>query len=507
MLLKGLSMSELLTNCFKASFPAIAIQTSEETRALGDVISAAKAAKRDVYTWSATEGVAKVGESPIEDTQDLEAACKMFRKERSVFILLDPHTWPFDRSPPMIRALKDLLMWGPTKGSSVVILSPECKPHPTIEKMVTIMEYDLPSPDDLRRVSEGIIASTKAKIAPASDEVIRALSGLSTSEAENALTLSLIETKSFDQRVIYREKIKSVKRTGLLDIIDPDPRGLAAIGGLDALKAWISKRTKIWSPEAKAYGLSPPKGVMLVGLPGTGKSLCTKAIGTSLGIPTLLLDMGSMFNSLIGESQARIRDALKLATALAPIVLVLDEIDKGLAGSTGSGESDGGTTKKVLGTLLTWMQNRTAPVFLVVTANDVTNLPPEFLRKGRFDEIWAVDLPDAKARAEILAIHIKGKGRDPRKFDLEAIAKATETFVGSELEAVLEGAMHTAFDEGREVLTTDLLVEAKVTIPLATTAKEQVENLRNWAQKRARDASGSRNNSASSSVTLGQRSI
>jgi SpoVK/Ycf46/Vps4 family AAA+-type ATPase len=301
--------------------------------------------------------------------------------------------------------------------------------------------------------------------------------------------LSVIEKGDFDPVVIYREKTKAVKKSGLLDIAEADPRGLDAIGGLDALKSWIKRRRRVWSDEARAFGLPQPKGILLIGVPGTGKSLSAKSIGTALGVPTLRLDVGSLFNSLVGESEARTRDALKLAEALAPCVLWIDEIDKGLAGSGGSGGGDSGVTKRVFGSIISWMQERRRSVFMVATANDVTGLPPELLRKGRFDEIFAVDLPSHEERVAILAIHLKGRQRDPKKFDLEAIADVTDTFTGSEIEACLDEGLFAAFDEGGELETSHLLAAAGSIVPLAVTAKEQIEGIRAWAKSRARFAS------------------
>jgi SpoVK/Ycf46/Vps4 family AAA+-type ATPase len=225
-----------------------------------------------------------------------------------------------------------------------------------------------------------------------------------------------------------------------------------------------------------------------VGVPGTGKSLCAKCIGTALNVPTLRLDIGSLFNSLVGEREARTRDALKLAEALAPCVLWVDEIDKGLAGSQG-GSGDSGVTKRVFGSIISWMQERKRSVFLVATANDVTGLPPEFLRKGRFDEIFAVDLPSESERKAILTIQLKARKRDPKKFDLDAICALSNTFTGSEIEATLDEALFRAFDQNKQLETQHLLDSTKEIVPLAVTAKEQIENIRAWARSRARFAS------------------
>lgn len=485
-------MRAQLTNYFRAGYPAVAVQTTEETRACADIVAAAKSLGRSIVTWSAMEGMIDVSNAvrKIQDTEDLMAACAQ-RLPKTVFILRDPQTWPFDRDPVLARAFRDFIAAGPIEGSSVVILAPQYRPHPTVEKLVTVVDYELPAAADLRAIVVGIAQSAGKPMPEAVqlDAVIRALGGLTTTEAENALALSLVETGQFATEIIYREKCAAVRKSGLLDIVEADPRGLAAVGGLDVLKAWIRKRTRVWSPEAAAFGLPQPKGLLLVGVPGAGKSLTARAVGTALGVPTLRLDVGTLFNSLVGESEARTRDALKLAEALAPCVLWIDEIDKGLAGSGGSGAGDSGVTRRVFGNIISWMQERKRPVFMVATANGVEGLPPELLRKGRFDEVFAIDLPSAKEREAIFTIHITKRGRDVRQFALSTLAQATQNFTGSEIEAVLDEAMFLAFDEGHELTTDDVVTAAQSIIPLAQTAKEQIDGIRRWAQQRARFAS------------------
>ena len=484
-----MNMKKILVNYMKAAYPGLAIQTTEEARAMTDVIAAAKEAKRSIVTWSATEGLKKIddGVKDIDDTEDLVPATKKRFKE-TVYIFRDPHTWPFDRDPILARSFRDLLAWAPTEGACVIVIAPEFKPHATFEKLVTVLDYTLPSKDDLRKICQGI-AESASKSIPVSDEVLRALGGLSTTEAENALALSLVETGTFDSKVIYREKVQAVKRSGLLEIVDPDARGLSAIGGLDELKDWITKRRKAYTPAAESFGLPAPKGIMLVGVPGTGKSLSAKAIGTALEVPTIKLDIGALFNSLVGESEARTRDALRLAEAMSPCVLWIDEIDKGLAGSSGTGSGDSGVTRRVFGTVISWMQERRRPVFLVATANQVEGLPPELLRKGRFDELFAVDLPNEVERSAIFSIHIGKRRRKIEMFDLAMLVKSTEGFTGAEIENVLDEAMFNAFDCGSDITTEIICSAAKKTQPLSTTAKEKIEEIRAWAKTRARFAS------------------
>ena len=483
-----MNMKEMLSNYFRAGYPGIAVITSEEQRAITDVLAAAKIAERNVATWSATEGLRFVTPSPREvtDTADLLAACSD-RTNETVYIFRDIAGWPFDRDPILTRAFRDMLNWAPGAGSCVVAIGPIYKPHITVEKTMIVVDYSLPTPDDYQKIADAIMESAGKKFNGNAPAVLRALSGMSTPEAENALALSLVETGELSPDVIYREKIQSVKKSGLLEIIDADPLGLSGIGGLDEMKSYLKERSDSYGPEAEAYRLDAPEGILIVGVPGTGKSLTAKAVGTVFKVPTIKMDMGSLFNSLVGESESRTREALKLAEAMAPCVVWIDEIDKGLAGASGSGSNDSGVTKRVFGTIITWMQERKRPVFLVATANDVTSLPPELIR--RWDEIFAVDLPNRIEREEIFNIQLRKRGRMKMVVD-RLMIDATEGFTGSEIERVVKAAMFTAFsDSRREFNSTDMIAAARKTTPLSVTMKEKVDDIRKWAKTRARFAS------------------
>ncbi|OYT75045.1 MAG: ATPase, partial [Armatimonadetes bacterium JP3_11] len=260
-------------------------------------------------------------------------------------------------------------------------------------------------------------------------------------------------------------------------------------GGLDLLKEWLRKRRASLSREAREFGLPAPKGVLLLGVQGTGKSLSAKAIANLWGLPMLRLDVGRVFGSLVGASEANMRAAIRTAEAVAPCILWIDELEKGFAGVQGSGVSDSGTTARVFATFLTWMQDKRAPVFVVATANDVSQLPPELLRKGRFDEIFFIDLPTLPEREQIFAIHLRKRKRDPAQYDLKTLARATEGFSGAEIEQVVIAGLFTAFDAGRELTTEDMLDEVRHTVPLSVMMREEIEELRTWAQLRTRPAS------------------
>jgi AAA+ superfamily predicted ATPase len=473
----------------KAAFPGVAIQTTEEVRVQGDIIAAAKETKPIVLTWSITEGLRQISPTPKEYEQTTYLPDALAKREAgAIYIIRDVQNLPLKSDPTIVRAIKDFLQWGPARGTIAFFIGSSAPLHPSYEKLITVIDYDLPSKEELAKIAQGIAKSCPKENLTIDESVIRALGGLSTGEAENALSLSFVEKAAFSADVIYREKVGAVRRSGLLEIIAADKNGLDSIGGLENLKAWISKRKRAYTPEAEKFGLPAPKGILLVGCPGTGKSLAAKAIGTALGVPTIKLDIGSLFNSLVGESESRTRDALKLAEAMSPCVLWVDEVDKGLAGSSGSGSNDSGVTRRVFGTIISWMQERNRPVFLVATANQVESLPPELLRKGRFDEIFAVDLPTDQEREEIFKIHINKKGRDASKYNLKTLARHTQDFTGSEIEEVVNGALYEAFDANEELGQIHLVNAAESTVPLSKTAKEQIEGIRSWAKTRARAA-------------------
>jgi len=323
-------MKRRLILYMKAAFPGVAVQTAEEKRIGADILAAAKEAGKSLVKWTATEGMTNVfpGTKAIANTEDPVPALSQ-RLPNTVYMFCDLANFPFDRDPILPRALRDLLTWAPSEGSCIIIVGPSFRPHPTLEKLIVVTDYALPSKDDLKGIAESIAKSAGKKFNGDAENVLRALSGLSTTEAENALALSIVESGKFCPEIIYREKVAGVKKSGLLEIVDPDPRGLDAIGGLDVLKAWITKRKRAFTKEAEEYGLPDPKGIMLVGVPGSGKSLSAKAIGTALGVPTVKLDIGALFNSLVGESESRTRDALKLAellnSAVTEAAAVLDK--------------------------------------------------------------------------------------------------------------------------------------------------------------------------------------
>ena len=287
--------------------------------------------------------------------------------------------------------------------------------------------------------------------------------------------------------IVAREKASEVKKGGLLEIC-PLAASLEDIGGLDVLKAWLLQRRDAFGREAKAYGLPSPKGLLIVGIPGTGKSLTAKATATVFNRPLLKLDAGRLFAGLVGQSESNLRSVIATVEAIAPCVLWLDEMEKGFAGSRSSGATDGGTASRVFGTFLSWLQDRTAPVFVVATANDVTQLPPELLRKGRFDELFLIDLPNQQEREAIWRIQIAKFRREPEKFDIVQLARATEGLTGSEIEQLFIDSLHEAFSRRAEPTDLSIAMLLNDLVPLSKLMSEQIDGLRRWAKGRARRA-------------------
>jgi SpoVK/Ycf46/Vps4 family AAA+-type ATPase len=409
--------------------------------------------------------------------------------ERTIFLLKDYHLFLQDPNPIIVRKLKDVLLEGKTKQKPLIIVGCRLVLPPELEREITVVEFALPGKAALSHVLDGIVESAGIKdLSPKRrDQAIDAACGLTTIEAENAFALSYAQTRTIEASVVAREKAQAVKKSGLLEIIETR-ESLDSIGGLDAMKDWLLKRRHAFTQRAVDYGLPPAKGLLIIGIAGTGKSLSAKVTARVFGVPLLKLDAGRLYGGLVGQSEANLRSVIQTAEAIAPCCLWLDELDKGLAGSKSSGSTDGGTSARVLGSLLSWMQEKTAPVFVVATANDVSQLPPELLRAGRWDALFFVDLPNMDERQAIWSIQIRKHGRNPADFDPGQLAWASDGLTGSEIEAVFVEALYDAFD--RDTEPTDLDIARVLTdfVPLSKTMAESITALRTWATGRARCA-------------------
>jgi SpoVK/Ycf46/Vps4 family AAA+-type ATPase len=344
----------------------------------------------------------------------------------------------------------------------------------------------------LRDIARLVTKNRKATVelnAVQAESLVAAAHGLTLAEAENAFAKAIAQDNRLDGsdlRLILDEKSQVIRKSGLLEYYDTD-QAIADVGGLATLKTWLKRRQNAFSDAARDFGLPSPKGLLLLGVQGCGKSLTAKAIATSWKLPLVRLDMGRIYSGLVGSSEENLRKAIRAVESLAPVVLWVDEVEKGLAGANGGG-GDTGVSARVFGTLLTWLQEKTSPVFVVATANRIESLPPELLRKGRFDEIFFVDLPTEAEREEIIKIQLRKRKRDPAGFPIAELAKATVNFSGAEIEQLVVAGLYDAFADSVELTPAHLFAAAKETPPLAVTMAEDVARLREWARTRTRPA-------------------
>ncbi len=481
----------------RAGHAGLFLCTAEEARAEAIVKAAADELQRPLHAWSATEGFIDTTLGTIQPCPDPAMALDQILdlQDDAVILLRDFGAFLEDKDPVLHRKLRDTLRSARSTGKLLILLGVWKALPAELEREITRLDLALPDPAELDLVLAGIIESAgltgHRDLTPALREAaLAAAGGLTTLEAENAFALSLIESETITPAIIAREKAQTLKKGGLLEVITTT-ESLDSIGGLDRLKCWLLQRREAFTKRARDYGLPLPKGMLVLGVPGTGKSLTAKATASVFGVPLLKLDAGKLFGSLVGQSEANLRSVIQTAEAISPCVLWIDEIEKGFGGTGSSGGSDGGTSSRVFGTMLNWLQDKTYPVFVVATANDVSKLPPEMLRKGRWDELWFVDLPDTRERTAIWDIIIEKFGRNKADFDTSVLARASELHTGAEIEAAFVEALHRGFTEDREPTELDLGEGLIESVPLATTMSESIERLRHWANGRARSASAS----------------
>ncbi|HIW31685.1 MAG TPA: AAA family ATPase, partial [Candidatus Paenibacillus intestinavium] len=422
----------------------------------------------------------------------------------------------------IIQLIKDLIPIAKKNEKHLIFVSSQVDLPQELTKDITFLQFDLPDANTLDSVLHDILSSVAInnlnislkdmtpekqkitinqaieKLGVKEEEryrIVQAALGLTCAEAENAFALTWVEHKSFssDEAVAFVQKIKTqfINSSGMLEYIPPK-FDLDDIGGLDELKKWLVMYQKAFTKEAKAFGLAIPKGVICTGLPGTGKSTAANATSAAWRIPLLRFDIGQIFGSLLGETEKKLRTVLRTAEALAPCILQIEEIEKSLAGISGGSSNDGGTTSRVGATLLTWMQEKTKPVFVFATANDISKLDSALVRKGRFDEIFFIDLPTQDERKSIFTIHIRKRNRNPDRFNLEDLATHSVGYGGAEIESAVEAGLWAAFNDNKRELSTDDILHALAnTKPISITKKESIEALRQWADGRARNASSS----------------
>ncbi|QKW12509.1 AAA family ATPase [Verrucosispora sp. NA02020] len=507
----ALSFRDALSQMLKARFPILYIESAEEQRAVAEVAAVAHDAvlvrtPRAVWTWSLTTGLVQPdGVWRTGTTEPADALDAVLRIDQpSVVIFKDLHTSHGDGERPgnagVVRRLRDVAaaFKSGAMPRTLILVSPVLRIPVELEKDVTIVDFPLPSETEIRQVLEAIIHANSAdgRIQIALDELGRerfakAALGLTLHEAENAFARAMVNDGVLDGRdldVVHEEKRQTVRKSGLLEFVEADVN-LADVGGLENLKRWLAKRDGSWLAEAAAYGLPAPRGVLITGVPGCGKSLTAKAIAAAWELPLLRLDVGRVFAGLVGSSEQNMRTAIRTAEATAPCVLWVDEIEKGFAGGGG----DSGTSTRVFGSFLTWMQEKNRPVFVIATANDIEKLPPELLRKGRFDEIFFVDLPTRAERAAIWRVHLARRLRNPAVAGglaldetlLAELADLSEGYSGAEIEQAVIAGLFDAFGERRPLRRDDLAQAVVGMVPLSVTQAERIDAIRAWADARA----------------------
>ena len=492
----------------KARFPVVYIETWEEERALAELEAVATDATlirtpRQLHVWSRTDGLRCGGDVARDSTDPVKALNLVLAIDQpAIVVFRDLHSeLGHGNQPPnpmVVRRLRDIATWSRTSPApvTVVLVSPTLEIPTDLEKVVTVLDFALPSDAELAALLGDMVASNAGVKVSATDEdrerIVKAAVGLTLAEAENAFARAMAHDGTLDARdidIIIEEKRQTIRKSGVLEFIPTGPT-FDDVGGLDNLKRWLNKRTNSWLAAAADYRLPPAKGVLITGVPGCGKSLTAKCTASLWELPLLRLDIGRVFAGLVGSSEQNMRAALRTAESIAPSILWIDEIEKGFGSVSGGGDS--GTSQRVFGTFLTWMQEKQKPVFVVATANKIDQLPAEFLRKGRFDEIFFVDLPTAAERLPIWSLHLDralhGSAAGGLRLDdglLDQLVMATEGFSGAEIEQAVVSGLFDAFADRRKLTGQDLLNAVRNTVPLSVTQAEQIMQLRAWADVRA----------------------
>jgi MoxR-like ATPase len=486
---------ENLEQLVQGGYYCISIITQEERYALEIVSKTARKLKRDMWIWSIAEGVRDgliEGSPAIAETDTPAAGLANLSKAKPGSLCVTLDLAEHLRGGKALRILRDMIDTCHKTGLSLVMIDCNDRLPDVVRTYARPFEISFPDEKELGQIIRATLQQLHRKkpievgiTSKGFETIVRNLRGLTRRQAARIISDAVATDRRFDDEdinVIIANKRRMVQQGGLLEYIQT-PLDLGEIGGMNRLKQWLSQRKDVFSSKARAFGLVAPKGVLMLGVQGAGKSLCAKAIATAWHQPLLRLDPGTLYASYIGESEHNLRDALRQTEMMSPVILWIDEIEKAFA-SAASRSADGGLSQRMFGTLLTWLQEHEAPVFVVATANDIEALPPELLRKGRFDEIFFVDLPTPEVREQILSIHLRKRDRDPEQFDLAVLAKAADGRSGSEIEQAVISALHAAYADKAE-LDTDSIVEALgASPPLSVTMREQVATLREWANGR-----------------------
>lgn len=481
-----MNFSTEFTLLLRSRYPLIYIPTGEEERLEKVIIQAAQGlGERPVYTWDFVDGYQNNFNDPgfgkRNPLQALEFVEKFPANSPVIFILRDFQRFLEDVS--IARKLRNLARSLKSQPKNIVIIAPSISIPSELSEVLTVLEFPLPSGSEIRQEVQNLLLAMGQKLGEqVIDELVRSAQGLSMERIRRVMARAIAahgEIQPEDVELMLEEKRQTIRQTQILDYY-PAQEQISDIGGLDNLKDWLLRRGGAFTEKARQYGIPHPRGLLLVGIQGTGKSLTAKAIAHHWHLPLLRLDVGRLFGGLVGESESRTRQMIQLAEALSPCILWIDEIDKAFSGIDSRG--DGGTTNRVFGTFINWLAEKKSPVFVVATANNIQALPPEMLRKGRFDEIFFVGLPNQEERQAIFSLHLQRlRPHNLKSYEIDRLAYETPDFSGAEIEQTIIEAMHLGFSQNRDFTTDDILEAASQIIPLARTAQEQIQLLQNWA--------------------------
>lgn len=467
----------------RARYPILYLLSHEEERLWKVIHHIATQEGLALYQWKATTGLVLEEETIIKGQNSVDALIELSKiSEPGLFVLWDFHHEFSDQTA--LRWVRDLCVQMQRKSQSIIMISPKLHVPEELDKSMTVIDIPLPDQEEVSQLLHVLCSAQKIDISPLLfSRFVRGALGLTEKEIKRLYSKILLSGRRFseeDLSVQIEEKRRMIRKSQFLEFWDtrdlPDD-----IGGMDSLKNWLEQRSNAFTKEARNFGIPQPKGLFLLGVQGCGKSLMAKVVAKKWNLPLLGLDMSVLFRSSVEEG---LRETIRIAESLAPAVLWIDELEKGFVREGGNVDA--------LGIFLTWMQEKTKPIFVVATANDVRSLPPELLRKGRFDEIFFVDLPDMHERLEVLDIHLRRRGRNPQNFDLTLLVEETEMFSGAELEQVIISGLFHAFSESRPLDITDLVEASREIVPLAYTMDDQLKDLREWARPRARRATADR---------------
>lgn len=486
------AFEEQLEIYLRACFTLIVAVTGEEERLMQKVTLVCHKVDRPCLAWDCADGFIRLaGDGGVPQARDPMTALEQIDKaeDRTLVVLKDFHEcWANAQIKRKLRTLAQRLKF--TK-KAILVTAPENKVPLELKDEAVTLDFPAPDTDELQGVLGRLTQTPGVKVNLTElgrEKLVQAALGLTAAQAQRVFAKAIVRDGSLDDQdigLVTDEKKQVIRESQALEFYavteTPDD-----VGGLGVLKEWLRLRERAFTQEARTYGLPAPKGIALIGIPGTGKSLTAKMIGGLWRLPLVRLDVGALFGSLVGESEERTRKALRLAETVAPCVLWIDEMEKALS----HGQGDSGTGVRVFGTILTWMQEKTAPCFVVGTANNISALPPEVLRRGRFDEVFFLDLPTERERREIFAVHLRKRNRLEQDFDLDRLARDSQGYVGAEIEQAIIDAMYIGFNEQREFTSDDVAGAIEKQVPLSVSQRETIESLRNWLREgRAQSAS------------------